>query len=193
MKKIKLLIGTLFIAFTINASAQDVTGNSVSDQTISAADANAKLLVAMKILQTVPLDFGSSILDGTGGGTLVMDADDAVRVYASGLATSVEASSNHRVGVYSVTGGADESYLLTLPSTITITHSGDGVAAEDTMTISLLTVDFTNVTYTDGTGRISAMDATGGDGFKIGGTLTAIASQKSGTYDGTFEISVDYN
>jgi hypothetical protein len=180
MTKNTLFIIVLLTGFTINLNAQ----SSASTNT----NANAKLLKAMTIAQTNPLNFGSNLLTSSAGGTVVLPSDSNTRAYTGGVATSAigPVATN---ATYTVTGTALETYALTLPSTTTVTNvtSGDGLRSMD---ITSMLARF-NTEESDATTSTIASDGT--DNFSIGGTLTVGADQIAGVYSGTFTVSVDYN
>jgi hypothetical protein len=209
MKKIKVLITLIIIGFTINVNGQintvdgnggdgDELGDVYADGTIANATASAKLLVAMKIVQTTGLNFGSIVLNGSTGGTVVFAADgnNTGRVFTSGLQRANDAADAPELGLFTITGSHSEGYALTLPVSgeIAIQHTLFSTAnANENMTIDALTVKFANKDYNAGALRISALNLLGDDTITLGGTLNVSPSQKAGTYTGQFTISVDYN
>lgn len=91
-----------------------------------------------------------------------------------------------------VEGEPDMTYLVTLPTGATLTHSTDGTK---TMTLT----DFTISTDEDATPgdplnrTLVDVAGVGVDGFQLGATLHVGADQTPGYYKGTFVVSVNYN
>lgn len=182
MKSHFLKIGMLVIlaVFTYNVQAQ----TSAEETT----NAGAVLIVAMTLSETSPLHFGSNVLTTTAGGTVVLPSNSTTRTYTGGVAASA-ATPVATNAAYNVTGTALETYSLTLPSTVTVTHTS-AVAGVITMEISSMTARF-NGAGADAT--TSTLSADGTDSFTLGGTLTVGANQVGGVYAGTFDVSIDYN
>ena len=150
--------------------------------------ASADLLVAMVINQTSPLNFGSSVLTSTGGGSIVLPSNSITRVYDGGVATSA-ASPAPTNAAYTVSGNANQTYALVLPATTTVTQTNGGTGVI-TMDITLMTARFNGATED---AIVSTLSAQGADNFTVGGTLTVKPNQVGGQYQGSFEVSVDYN
>ena len=150
--------------------------------------ASADLLVAMVINQTSPLNFGSSVLTSAAGGSIELPSNSITRVYSGGVATSA-ASPAPTNAAYTVSGNANQTYAVVLPTTTTVTHTSVNVGAFE-MNITLMKARF-NGTAADAT--VSNLSAEGTDSFTVGGTLTVLPNQVGGQYTGTFQVSVDYN
>ena len=180
MKK-TILFTILMIAATItNISAQ--SGSNVSTA------ASADLLVAMVINQTSPLNFGSSVLTDANGGTIELPSNSITRIYGGGVATSA-ASPAPTNAAYDVSGNANQTYALVLPTTTTVTHTSVSTGVFE-MNITLMKARFSGAAE-DAT--ISNLSSEGTDSFTVGGTLTVLPNQVGGQYTGTFQVSVDYN
>ena len=182
MRKITLFITALLTGFTINLSAQS-TGNATGN-------ANAKLIKAMTLTETAQLNFGSTLLPNTTGGTVVLASDSNTRTYEGRGGVVAAAIGPAANGAYSVTGTALETYALTLPTAaFNVTHA-TAKGGNSTMTVTSMLARFKGAKIDATT---SALDANGADSFTIGATLTVGEDQKAGVYSGDFPISVDYN
>ena len=176
------------ILFTILMIAATITNiNAQSGANVSTA-ASADLLVAMVINQTTPLNFGSSVLTSAAGGTIELPSNSITRVYSGGVATSA-ASPAPTNAAYTVSGNANQTYAVVLPTTTKVTHTTVNVGAFE-MNITLMKARF-NGAAADAT--VSNLSAEGTDSFTVGGTLTVLPNQVGGQYTGTFQVSVDYN
>lgn len=188
MKKITLLAIVAIAAFSNNANAQT---NTESTET---TDAYAKLIKVMSVTNSDAngLDFGTIVLTGAGASTVTMAAIDASRTYTGDAAAAVGATQTPNTAKYVVTGTPNETYALTLPSSIALTTftAITGADTEATMTISGLKARFNTAVADAITSKLSP---TGTDSFAVGGTLNIKAAQIPGVYTGSFDVTVDYN
>ena len=182
MKNIKLLVVLIVFGFTVNLSAQ--SAGTTTENTAATAD----LLVAMTLTEEASLNFGSSLLSDATGGTVILPSNSITREYTGGVVTSAATPAPTNAD-FNVTGTGLEVYNVTLPATVSVTHTTvlTGVVG---MVISALTVRF-NGASADATQ--STLSALGTDSFTIGGTLTVQLNQVGGQYAGSFPVSVDYN
>ncbi|HVZ38009.1 MAG TPA: DUF4402 domain-containing protein, partial [Candidatus Kapabacteria bacterium] len=88
---------------------------------------------------------------------------------------------NQATAVFSATGEPSYLYTITLPQTATLTQAGAG-PNRPTMTA-------TSFTYSDGAGTL---DNSGHQTFNVGATLNVGANQATGTYNGSFDVTVQY-
>jgi hypothetical protein len=175
-KSIMLLAAIVFMAgFTTKTMAQ-VTENTA---------AGANILTALSIAENLPMHFGTmGVLAGTGGTCVVTTA--GVRSATSGVTLSLLAPL-FSLATYTVTGEPLYTYSITIPSTITVTHTD----LSTTMTIGTLLAKSTSGAESHtATGTLAAG---GTESFTVGGTLTVIAAQLAGVYAGTFDVTVAYN
>jgi hypothetical protein len=162
-------IKTLAIAATLALSIAPAALAQSSDT--ATADANATIIAAISLTNTVALDFGDIVQDASGGTVTVSSAGVLSTSGPVSLGGELAAS-------YSVTGDASKSFAVTPPAgSITITEAGS-----DTMTVGTFTSScLTGCTLPLGAG-----------GFSVGATLTVGANQTPGAYTGTFDVTVAY-
>ena len=181
MKKSILTFATILLitVFTTNSFAQ-------TSATVTGTTAGAKLIKPMTLTQTSPLHFGTiNVLTGDGG-TVTLPSNSTTRVFIGGVSETTVAPYATNAA-YSVTGTKNVTYALTLPASITVAETITGTA---TMTINALTARFNGAA---GDAITSTLSATGTDSFTVGGTLTIAPSQEGGIYNGTFNVTIDYN
>ena len=148
---------------------------SVNAQTESVA-AGASIIAPISISETAALHFGTIAKDADGG-SVVLSAAGVRTPTGLTLSTGTPTAS---AAAFSVGGESGLSYVITLPSApITITHSGG--AGTGTMSVGTFTSDIA--------GGVIGTD----DTFSVGATLTVGADQATGTYSGTFNVSIAYN
>ncbi|SEB04329.1 protein of unknown function [Flavobacterium gillisiae] len=183
MKKLSLLAIIAIALFSNNVNAQT--------EATETTNAHAKLIKVMSLANadTDGLDFGTIVLTAAGASTVSMAAVDATRVYGANSAAAVNANQSANTAKYNVTGTPNETYALTLPTTVSLTTAtlGSGLA---TMTIDNLKARFSGGSAD---AVVSKLSTTGTDSFAVGGTLNIDATQKPGDYTGIFNVTVDYN
>jgi hypothetical protein len=175
----------LIILFSAIVLMAGVTTTSMAQVTENTA-AGAKILTALSIVENIPMHFGTmGVLAGTGGTCVVTTG--GVRSATSGVTLSLLAPL-FTVATYTVTGEPLYTYAITLPATITVTHTN----TVNTMTVgTLLAKSTSGVESHTATGTLIAVAGT--ESFTVGGTLTVVAAQLAGVYAGTFNVTVAYN
>ena len=88
---------------------------------------------------------------------------------------------NPAAASYDVTGESGATYAITLPATATISN---GIPANN-MTVSNFVCSIPSL--------VGTISFSGTDEFTLGAKLTLAAGQASGSYAGTFDVSVAYN
>ena len=153
-------------------SVPDVEAASVS------ANANADIVAAIGITKDTDLDFGG-VVGGTAGNVVV--ASNGTRT-----CTTVTCADSGTVAAaaFSVTGGNNLGYAITLPSSLTIT-TGDGVGTTKQMTVDTFT--------SSKAGETGTLSGSGTDTFTVGAKLTIATEDVNGAYTGSFTMTVDYN
>jgi len=162
-----LTIAVVMLAFSASAFAQLQTAT---------ATASAVIIAPLSITKTVDLHFGT-VWRGTTAGTVVLTP----------------------AGVRSATGGVTLSTLTPVASVASFTIEGETTRA---ITITLPSAD---VIISDGTNNmeVNTFVSTPAAGaytlagatttLTVGATLNVDANQPSGTYSGSFDVSVNYN
>lgn len=166
MKKLFKLIGLTFVTICFSAS---VLGQGVS----ATANASAVIISPIAITKTTDLSFGNLAV-GAGGGSLILST-------ASGRTptgdVSYQAAPAATAAAFDVTGSAGLTYTITLPASATITSGAN------TMTINTFVSNPVS----------PATLAAGSNTLLVGATLVVGAAQPTGTYTGTFDVTVGYN
>lgn len=169
MKKITAIIAivTLSIAFSATASAQ------VS----ASAPTSATVVTPISILKTTNMSFGNVAVSSLGG-TVVLPAT-GTRTTTGGV-TLPATNGTVTAAQFTVSGQADYTYAITLPTTLTITKA----VTNETMLVNAFTTPAATGTLTGGT-----------QAFFVGATLNVSALQVAGLYENTtgFAVTVNYN
>lgn len=169
---------TKFFRTAIAASAAVAalaTSSSAFAAASATADARAEILttLTLSVRAGSSLDFGQ--IANNGGGTAVIDPSTGNRT-CSALLVCVGSSSPV---TFDVTGSAGSAVAVTLPAAaVTLTGFGTG----QTMTLNGFTRYFPAGNTLAG----------GSTSFLVGGTLSVGAAQAADVYNGTFNVSVEY-
>jgi len=158
-------------------------------QSVSPATADGEARV--RILQPLVidatdgvLDFGVLVKDGALGGTTY-----DFRVATDGSFGTCDAawacSGSKQAAGFTVTGAADESVQITVPTT---PIDLDGSATDDHLSVVL---DLSGDSDFDGEADLP-LGATGVATFSVGGTLTVDGDVANGVYSAPFTVSAEY-
>ena len=153
-----------------------VSSTSTLHAAQASSNASAEVMTPIAIANTAALRFGK--FSALTGGTVVISAAGARSATGAVVLSSTNAGG---AASFDVSGDANATYAITLPNNATITHSVDNTK---TMSIGTFTSN------PSGTGTLSAG---GAQVLSVGATLTVGNAQTTGSYSGTFDVSVEYN
>ncbi|MCD6062586.1 MAG: hypothetical protein K0R82_497 [Flavipsychrobacter sp.] len=173
MKKIKLLVAAIaVIGFSADTFAQ---------QTSSAtANASATIIQPIAISKTTDMSFGNIAVSGSTAGTVVLSTANGRT--ATGGVTLPVSGGTVTSAEFAVTGAANYTYTITLPSSVTLDDNASHTMTAGTFTSDPLT-------------SAGTLDANGEQTVKVGATLAVGAAQAAGVYesDVDFQVIVNYN
>jgi hypothetical protein len=205
MNKIKILVisGLMFFSGTYLTAAQE--NKSLTGQTASAR------IVAPLILSLTAgtkLDFGTLVKTSTTeDGTAVLDP---IAANSATLRTLTDLGALGAIGLnkgsvpeYTLTGEVGLTYKISLPTTaIVVTNTvlaGGTAAANEMMNVTAFTYAFSagglatpNAATLIAAGTATSLTIASANTFQVGATLTVDKGQSTGTYAGTYTISVQY-
>jgi hypothetical protein len=170
-----------------------IIGHIVSVRAQSAptinSTASAQLIEAITLSETTSLNFGTTVLKSTEGGTVVLSSNSNTRNYTGGLAGGGPENQNATNATFEVNGASLATYAVTLPAVITLTHTSidSGI---NTMNVTSMKARFNDASSDSVTSTISSE---GTDSFSLGATLTLQENQIFGQYSGQYEVTVNYN
>jgi hypothetical protein len=176
MKKLILLIAVMLVmtGFTSMIFAQ---------ATVVGTTAGAEIITPISLSQDEVLHFGTmSVLAGTGGTCILSTQGVRTTGGAGGVNLSAAAPTSTNAA-YTVGGTDGVTYAIQLPASITVSN---GVP---TMIINALLAH----TASAGVDGLTGTLVGGSDTFTVGGTLNVNAGQATGSYTGTFDVTVAYN
>ena len=205
MNKIKILVisGLMFFSGTYLTAAQE--NKELTGQTASAR------IVAPLILSLTAgtkLDFGTLVKTSTTeDGTAVLDP---IAANSASLRTLTDLGALGAIGLnkgsvpeYTLTGEVGLTYKITLPTTnVLVTNTalaGSIAVPNEKMNVSAFTYAFSagglatpNAATLIAAGTATSLTIASANTFQVGATLTVDSGQSTGTYAGTYTISVQY-
>ncbi len=163
--------------FTLTAILFGFATISYAQSTDNAtADVGARILTALTISAEKDLNFG--VIAST---SALQTATIAAEQGGTRSGNAAYVGETYTVGEFLITGEKNQEVGFTVDSTAKLTSTTDD---DDTMDI-----EFTR-SYT---GNSFDLDDDGNATMYVGGTLTVAAGQNSGTYKGTYKVTVNYN
>ncbi len=134
------------------------------------ATATVQILGAVELTKFADLDLGT-VASGAAAGTVALPTNSNTRT-CTGV-TCVGTASRARFQVTAATNG----YVIDVTHSPTATLTGPGASMPLTLAASASSITFNSASLQD---------------IFVGGTLTVGANQVAGTYNGTFNVTADY-
>jgi hypothetical protein len=169
MKFLRSAALTVLFAVVLSGSA-----GAQSNTATSSCNATATIVTGISIAKTSDLNFGSVVPGGSAGTVAITPA--GARTAAGG--TSLGSATGSSAGAFQVSGLGGATYSITLPASTTITSGGNN------MTVN---------TFTSTPNATGTLNGGGNQSLAIGATLQVGANQPTGTYTGSFNVTVTYN
>lgn len=160
-----------FIKATLASSvlAASVMGAGAAHAATASADASANILEQVQIDKTSDLGFGT-IVTGTSASTVAIAANGD-RTCGAVLVCSGATSA---AGFDVTAGTTGRTVNVSSDNSVTLTNpDGDIMTASLSPSVTTIVLD-------------------GTDSFTVGGTLSVGANQADGLYEGSFDVTVDY-
>jgi len=166
----KPCLGFAFLLFGIGG----VNAQSAS------ADASAVLVTGIQITKQTDLHFGTMTVPSNASAVVLSTAN--ARSVSTGDITLLANAPTSSVATFAISGNGSQAYSVTLPNSVNITESAGGSN----------TMEITNFTEVSASGN-HTLSVLGADVVTVGGTLVTGTDEISGTYAGTFNVTVAYN
>lgn len=173
MKKLLVSAGAL-VALAVTATpahAVPATSN---------AKANVRVLRPLQLTSTQDLNLQTIVLSGVAPFTATVGVNQAGTDNCDGASGNVTCSGDMVPAVYQVKGAANQVVTVTVASTLTLANITTPAAPSLT-----LAVDAPATMNTGATGNTGTL-------FSIGGSVGVTDTTTDGVYQGTFNVSVDY-
>jgi hypothetical protein len=159
------LAGAAVLAVSLGATAAQAATNQAT------ATATAKIISAITVTKNTDLNFGTAIASAAGGTVVVTPL-----VAATQTCTGVTCTGGGQTSAqFSISGATGTVAVITVPASVSLT--GPGVAMTATLNSSAATL---------------ALLGTAADAFQVGGSLAVGANQATGSYSGSFTVTVAY-
>ncbi len=170
MKALTKIVPLVVVMFLITVNA--------FTQVTASATASATIFEPITISKTVDMNFGNLAVNNTPG-TIVLTPESG-RTATGGVSFLTSNSGTVTAASFTVTGLADATYSITLPSTPTVISNGGNDMTVDTWTSTPTPTG----TLTGGTQTLN-----------VGATLNVPASAPAGVYISAtpFNVTVNYN
>ena len=182
---------TIFVGMDVPITATGTTGNATSgfyvyaikSGSTPAAGSTAGLAIArvyrpISMSKTADLSFGRVVRPATGTGTVTVDATTGARTQTTGVGLNTPAAAR---AVYSVTGEGGQAFSVSVPTSFTMSATGGSVTVTTSTTASGAQV------------LSSTLGSAGTFGFGVGGSFPLASTTATGSYSGTFSVTVQYN
>ncbi|MEK6636641.1 MAG: DUF4402 domain-containing protein [Pseudomonadota bacterium] len=143
-------------------------GATAAHAATASATAKAKILRQVTLTNTSDLQFGTIVSSPTASTVLV--STTGVRTCGSGLVCSGTSTA----AGFNVTGTNNQVVSVSVPTLVTLTSGTFSMVAD-------LATSATSLTISGNSGS-----------FAVGGTLNVGADQSDGDYEGTFNVTADY-
>jgi hypothetical protein len=171
MKKVLIFAGAVTALAVTSAPAFAVPVPATTQ-----ANAHARIFRPLTITAVRDLNLGDIVLSGTGAYT------DTVGITKAGVfscGADVTCSNTHQTAQYTVTGTNQQTVVITVSPTIAMVNQ---------------TQTSPNLTLTVDSPATVALGASGNSGvtFDIGGSIQVSDTTADGVYQGTFDVSADY-
>lgn len=158
--------------FSNNVSAQAVVSNP-------AATASATIITPIAVSKSVDLNFGDISTNGQDGTVKIDNALIHNRTATGGASFSAANSGTVTSAKFTVTGVPGYQYSITIPTTVTLTHTDN--------TNSMVVSAIGNSVGSTGTLTAGTQD------IYVGGTLNLVGAQVAGVYTNTTSLTVTVN
>jgi hypothetical protein len=162
-----LLAGSALVAISFGATSAQAATNSAS------ANANATIVSAVTITKNTDLNFGTAVSGASAGSVVIAPTAAGTQLCTTVICTG----GGNTSAQFTLAGAATYTAVMTIPATATLTSGAN------TMTATLSNSLVANKLVLTGTAA---------DTFYVGGSLAVAASQATGSYAGTFTVTVAY-
>ena len=172
LMKIALCVAAVF-AFATPAMAQSSATQSTTGTT--------KIIQPITLAKNTDLAFGSVVKPNSGANSVAIDATSGARALTGGGDAALAPSTSGRA-TYTVTGEGGQTFSISTPTTFDMQRQGGSETITVTLTQSAATGTLTGSLGNSGTAT-----------FGVGGSFPVAASTASGSYTGSFDVTVAYN
>ena len=170
----KNLIRTTALAAVMTLTATPAFAVNPDQQ----AKANAKIIKPLVLTWVKDLDLGTIVLSGAGAWSGAVVSVDQTGGFSCTNA-NVTCSGNNDEAVYHLAGTNQQTVTITSSATVTLNNLTDGVSS------LIMTVNAPASVVMPNSGNA-------GRDFGVGGSITVASNTPDGVYQGTFNVTADY-
>ncbi len=165
------------VKFLLPAALTAISGSAFAQASATVTTTgSATIIQPITLTQGTGLAFGTIVRPGTGTGTVTIDSTTGARTVANGVVGLASTTSR---ATYTVNGEGGSTFSITVPATFNL-------AGPSTIPVTL--------TPTGSTGTLSnALGTAGSASFGVGGNFSVSDTTPTGTYTGTYDVTVAYN
>lgn len=142
------------------------------------AKAKARIVKPLVMTWVKDLDLGTIVLSGAGAWSGAVVSVSQTGVFSCTNA-NVTCSGNNDEAVYHLAGTNAQTVTITSPATVTLNNLTDGTSSLTLNVNAPATVALPN-------------SGTAGANFGVGGSITVASTTPDGVYEGTFNVTADY-
>ncbi|MET0273662.1 MAG: DUF4402 domain-containing protein [Phenylobacterium sp.] len=176
-------VGRLLTGFAVALAASGLAGGACAQAT-STQPSNSSIAVLQPIAlaKVSDLSFGTVVRPTSGSGNVLINATTGARTI-TGSVTPMGSGPVAAISraAFSVSGEGGQNFVITVPASFNMTLAG-----QNPMTVTL--------TSSMSGGTLSnALGTAGSSSFGVGGQVTIASGTPSGSYTGSFTVTVAYN
>ncbi|NTZ43521.1 DUF4402 domain-containing protein [Altererythrobacter sp. SALINAS58] len=162
----------------------------------ASSNATVEILKPIQLENISGLDFGAIAVNAAG--TVVLSTENVATCTGGLVCTGTTSVSEFRV----FNGTAGKRVTITMPENLDLVSTAAAIPGSPTAAEKVELTDFTtdaatrtvlNGTVSSTFREVTLSNTTAAANFKLGGTLTFDGSEASGTYNGTFSVTVEYS
>jgi hypothetical protein len=174
----KLIVSALVLASVV------FSANAAGPNASATATTKIKIVTPLTLANTVDLNFGS-IAVGSAASTAVLTPAATSAASITGDGTLLTSSSARTAALFTATGQASSNFAITVDKTVLVKPKS-GAGADMTLTTSC------SETGSEGS-YTSALETSSSKVFYVAGSLAINGGQAANEYEGTINVTVNYN
>jgi len=178
----KVYAGAASIAFVLCAPHAALAGTSDS----TTGDLTGTIIRPILVTANQGMQFGTIVRPSSGSGVVTLSNAGVLTVTGTGAIALP--SSVPRAAMFTVAGEGQQSFTLTIDSTVTLTNT-----APSGGTLSVSTTNDAACTTLCSLSGTLGNAVSGTLVFHVGGSLAILSTTHSGAYSGTINVLVTYN
>ena len=161
--------------FCLLLSVQITPAAHAQSSSTASATSDVRIVQGSALVNVADLRFGAIVPGASGGTVTVAPEGNRTKTGTIILPTSL----SFRAAVFVMLGSPNQSFTISLPSSITLGRQG----GSESMSVG---------TFTSSPSVASTLSSGGSVNINVGATLTVSSGQTFGQYTGSFSVTVNY-